>query len=767
MSRILSVLLLLGLAAALAACSGQRSAVLFPEENVSVYDKPSPIVASDPDGPITAPSLPASLKTPSARNVLTDDTPGSLGDKRPGSPSGNRPGDLPGGRPEAPGKAAPSAPGIRYEVIVNSPDAPELAETFAKTSNLYTLGPPETLTGLEQRLNASLQDAKKILQSYGYYSGTVEGRIEAPGSAERGGEEPGGPPGVKGEAGPGGKKVLVHVDFLPGPRYGMGKTEVEIVGKACVAVFADGKPVMPLPEEMLALLCAPSALPSALPSAPDDSHMSSPLNQPGEKAQAKASLNRFIPPPLPKSLEDVGLAAGAPAVAGDVLDAADRVLAAFHNNGYPFAAMVSTRYVIDRSTRTLDATLRLNPGEFIRMGDLRPGGEPNVSLGYLKAKQNWKKGQPWNQELVEAYQESLRQSGLFRSIDIKPAPVAAAPEEQEAGEAFVRPVLLTLEGLPERTVGGSLKYNSDLGPGLQAYWEHRNITGSGGKLRVEAPVWTDLQEISADFRQPYFFDPKQDFTAHAALLHQDTDAYRISAGQAYIGLDRRLASRWTGSLKASLEGGDVKEPEKERHSYYMWGFPLGLAYNSTQNPLNATSGMKLLFSVGPYGGEYNGNFDIIRSRLDASVFYPLAGEDKFVLAARTSFGGIWGAKAADTPTTARFYSGGGGSVRGYKYQSLGPRNDRDDPEGGTYLFECSLEGRYKFTQEWGMAAFVDGGTVSENFDSGLSGGLQWGAGLGLRYYTAIGPVRIDLATPLNPRDDDDRLQVYISIGQSF
>mgnify|MGYP003607762620 CR=1 FL=1 len=130
-------------------------------------------------------------------------------------------------------------------------------------------------------------------------------------------------------------------------------------------------------------------------------------------------------------------------------------------------------------------------------------------------------------------------------------------------------------------------------------------------------------------------------------------------------------------------------------------------------------------------------------------------------------GALAGADAPDVPPSVRFYSGGGGSVRGYSFQSLGPRNSNNDPLGGSSILEVGVEPRYKINEEWGVVAFVDGGMVYDNMNTKFGQDIQWGAGVGARFYTVIGPIRFDVATPLNPRSDDDPLQIYISIGQSF
>jgi translocation and assembly module TamA len=137
-----------------------------------------------------------------------------------------------------------------------------------------------------------------------------------------------------------------------------------------------------------------------------------------------------------------------------------------------------------------------------------------------------------------------------------------------------------------------------------------------------------------------------------------------------------------------------------------------------------------------------------------------------VLAGRIALGSIIGAAVDAVPPDWRFYAGGGGSVRGYPFQSIGPRTGGGSPAGGDGLLEASLELRRRFGTHWGVVAFADAGAVSENGIPG-AGQLAVGLGLGLRYYTPIGPVRVDVATPLNPQDGDSPVQLYIGIGQAF
>ena len=274
-----------------------------------------------------------------------------------------------------------------------------------------------------------------------------------------------------------------------------------------------------------------------------------------------------------------------------------------------------------------------------------------------------------------------------------------------------------------------------------------------------------------NYRLPFFLRRDQDFIANAGFLNQDTDAYTMTSAAAAAGVERRFSRHWSGSLKASIEGGSIKEPDKKRREYFMFGVPVGVTYDSTNNLLNATRGQRLMLSATPYTGEYEGNFNILRTRVEGQAFIPVMDDDKLVMALKGVVGMISGEDGWKVPPSVRFYSGGGGSVRGYEYQSLGPRNSDNDPLGGASLLEVSAEARWKFTPEWGFVAFLDGGTAFENSlgqsTQVLDEDIRWGAGVGLRYYTAIGPVRFDVATPLNPRSDDESVQFYISIGQNF
>jgi translocation and assembly module TamA len=285
------------------------------------------------------------------------------------------------------------------------------------------------------------------------------------------------------------------------------------------------------------------------------------------------------------------------------------------------------------------------------------------------------------------------------------------------------------------------------------------------------PIWQDMQILFAQYRLPFFFDTSQDFIAQAAIRNEDIDAYYIRSLSAAAGIERRFSRRFSGNIKVSAEGGELETPDdEEKIDYYMFGLPTSITYNATNHLLNATSGVKTTLTTSPYTGNYKDDFTVLRTLVDLTAYIPLmpgSGEDKLIMALKAKIGGVMGADSEHIPSTIRFYSGGGGSVRGYKYQSLGPRNKSNDPLGGASMTELSAEARWKAGDSWGLVAFVDGGMVYHDSTPDFSEEMLWGAGLGLRYYTVIGPIRVDVATPVNGRSDDELFQLYISIGQSF
>lgn len=675
----ISIMLLLSL---LTTACGDKGA--FPMlQNTNQTNDATAVLNSDPLGPIPAPKIPDELISAAER------TNEEYQEEKQNTKQNDA---------------------VKYKIEVVSDDAPELKDAYLAVSNLVAMQgtPISDVAGITQRLRSDMQSAQDVLHAYGYYGGSVRGRIVHP--SNRPNTEPEkvehqntGSKDAELEKEPERKNTsyVARIVFRPGEQYTIGQTVVT------------------------------------------------------------TSTQEIIPKriEIPQNLNNLGLASGDPAIAENVLSSVDNLLDFLINNGFPWAKIDNTRYTVDHLSRTLDAEITINTGKPVRMGELEVKGDSNVTHYYLNAMRTWRTGRLWNQERIERYREALRGTGLFQSVEINPG--------ETEGDDNTRSVVVETVAAPERTIGGALKYNSDYGPGVLGYWTHRNLTGRGDKLHIEMPLWADMQVVSAQYRLPFFLDTKQDFVAQVAALNEDVDAYDLQSISAAVGIERRFTRRLTGSIKVSAEGGKLETPDEPKHEYIMFGLPTQFTYNHANSLLDATKGYRFSAMVAPYTGRYDGDFNVLRTRLDAHAFLPVIGEDTLVLAVRGTYGFLSGADSQNLPTSVRFYSGGGGSVRGYSYKSLGPRNDKDDPLGASSLIETSIEARYKFTPTMGVVAFIDGGMAYADNKPDFDEDLRWGAGLGFRYYTVIGPVRVDVATPLNKRDDDDLIQLYISIGQSF
>jgi translocation and assembly module TamA len=308
-----------------------------------------------------------------------------------------------------------------------------------------------------------------------------------------------------------------------------------------------------------------------------------------------------------------------------------------------------------------------------------------------------------------------------------------------------------------------------LGAGAQVFWEHRNLFGDGERLRVTAGAAQKQYGLALDLRKPDFFDRNQDLLTSAGLLQQRTDAYDSRRAQLFVGIERRLFPSVTAVTGIDLERASVhqlQQPGFGDENYALLGLPLVLRHDSSDDLLDPTQGGRQTLSVTPYHGVSGLSLDFLSARLELRQYRRLDDGRRLVLAGFAALGSILGSSRDDLPADKRLYAGGAGSVRGYAYQHAGPLDAAGVPLGGISSLELGTELRYRITDTIGIAPFIESGNVyPTSLPNGTS--LFWGAGIGLRYYTIVGPVRVDLATPFTHRPGDKPIEFYISIGQAF
>ena len=398
-------------------------------------------------------------------------------------------------------------------------------------------------------------------------------------------------------------------------------------------------------------------------------------------------------------------------------------------------------------------------GPAFTWGDLKLEGLKEVDADYVMRLAQWQSGKLYDQRILDNLRRRYLRTGLFDSVRL------TVGKEGQSGSTV--PITLVFVERDRRSVGVGASYSTSEGFGTQYYWENRNYFGSGEKLRADLTLAEINRELKVTFVKPNFVRIDQNFNANFDIRQEETEAYDEDAVSAYVGLDRRWRKKWVVGAGISVEYSKIEE-DGDTDDYVLGGLPLTARYDSTDDLLDPTKGRRFATSLVPYVGLNQNTPDFLRLEMDGSTYYSVLENDRLVLAARGKIGMMAGDSASSIPASKRFYSGGGGSVRGYKYQTVGPLDSDNDPEGGRSLLEVGFEARARITDTIGIVPFIEGGNVFESMAPDFSGEFLWGAGLGFRYYTAIGPIRLDVAVPLDRRDGvDDAYQLYISIGQAF
>ena len=464
------------------------------------------------------------------------------------------------------------------------------------------------------------------------------------------------------------------------------------------------------------------------------------------------------------------LAVGDPARAEPVLAAErtllDRLLAA----GHPLATVVGREATVDHDRRTMDLAFRFVPGPVAVFAAPEIAGAVRVDPGFLRAQASRIEGQRYSPEALERERQTLMALGAFGSVRAR-----AAERLDEAGRL---PVTFTVAERARRALGVNLAYETNYGPSVRVFWEHRNMFGRAERLRLEAEVarlgtngglGQSTYRIGGTYRDPAVFGlnigPDWSFLGSLFGLRERLEAYDRDAITFAALLERRFSERLSGNLGPVLDFGSIGPPGGSLTPYQILGFQFGGRYDGTDSLLDPARGWRANGALTP-SWSFRDSAAFAPLRVTASTYVDLLGDRRGILALRGTVGSLLGAEKTNVPRHQRFYAGGGGSVRGYDYQSIGPRDQFNRPNGGASLIETSIEWRQRIWGDIGAAAFVDAGSVGSGTAPDTAN-LRVGAGGGLRYYTPIGPVRADIAFPLVKQQGNSAFGLYVGIGQAF
>ena len=463
------------------------------------------------------------------------------------------------------------------------------------------------------------------------------------------------------------------------------------------------------------------------------------------------------PPPVYVSS---GLQAGAAARTRAILDGEKQIVREATNAGFPFAAVYDRRVVVNHDTQLASVTYFLALGDELVFGAPRLEGLDKVRPETVLRELPWREGDTYRATLLDEAQEALRKTGLFTVARATPAP----PDEATDGAI---PIVIEVTERLHRSAALGLQYRTDEGVGVGGQWEHRNFMGRGRRLRLQTNLTELEQSLSIDYHINQFRRPDQTLTLHAKAAQLDPDPYRSRRFDIGAWVEREITPEWTFGMGPALRISQVDE-RRRRQEYFLLSFPLQVVYDRRNDRMDPVRGYRIANRTTPFLDVTNLGAYFLKNELNVSHFLQFSAMPSLTLATRLRIGVIGGANRSDVPADERFYAGGGGSIRGYAYQKVGPLDEDGYPTGGRSLTDWSVELRKRLSESIGIVAFVDGGMAHASVYPDFRDTPQWGAGIGARYFTPIGPLRLDVATPINRRKGlDSRLHFYVSIGQAF
>jgi len=624
------------------------------------------------------------------------------------------------------GSLARAAETLPYSVEFASPGDSAMDATLKATSDLQSLRRTASVSpfGLIARARGDLDRLKTVLEGFGYYQSSVAIRInglllDAPDL------------GDALTSLPKGSTARVAISFTLGPLYHLGRIDI------------DGD----LPEEVRSAL---------------------------------------------------GLTTGQPALAFNVLAGGARLLNALQERGYAFAQVDPPVAYEAADTPVLDLRFHVVAGAKVNLGEIHIEGLQRMREPLLRARLALHTGDPYRPSAIEKVRRDLLGLGVFAQVSVQ----TGSATDDSGGV----PITFKFRERPRHAIGLSAAYSSDLGASGGVTWTDRNVFGNAEQLSLAASLinlgGSDTTGVGYDtsvkLLLPDFGRRDQSLQFAVGAIKHSLWAYDQTAFTASVTLARKVSSNWSVSLAGAATEETIVQTTGEEtvdqlinnvivpevvginttYRYTLLALPLNVAFNSTHlaSPLeDPRRGIRASVNLTPTLSIGKPDSTFLISQIQVAGYFDLdnwlpTGPGRSVLAARALAGLAEGAGELSLPPDQRFYAGGSGTIRGYVYQSVGPKfiDPESTPIGGTAFSAGSVELRQRIGTHWGAAAFVDAGQVSASLKA-VAGEFAVGTGIGLRYYTPIGPIRLDVAVPTKrlPAPYHDAFEVYIGLGQAF
>ena len=477
----------------------------------------------------------------------------------------------------------------------------------------------------------------------------------------------------------------------------------------------------------------------------------------------------------------VGLKPGDPAAASEIRAAQTRIVDYFRKQGRPLAKIQSVAPVVDHAQDIMDVSIMVAPGPIAPFGEATINGPQTFDPAIVRSFLYIHPGDPYSPGAIADARNSIREIPAVGGVRIT---------EGTALDAEGRlPYQVDVEDRLPYAVGASMKYSTTNGPEGQVYWEDRNVFGGAERLRLQAdvfyaPPWYISSQslrhfssddiggrVSASFLKPALWGTTNDLLINALAEKVSTSGdgfvgYQAEDADVTASLRHRFNQNFWVQAGLEAQKGDATDA-LGTVNYRLVGVPVSANFDTTDSKLDPTRGIRLNASAVGFGTFLGSSLDLMQVKAGASAYYSIDADSRYVLAGRVAAGGMVGPQLDEIPANWRFYAGGGGSVRGYAYNELGPTVWWGAVVGGRSVFDASAEVRVKVTDTIGVVPFFDIGNAFTSSFPTFDEQLFAAAGLGLRYYTSVGPIRLDVAFPLERRAGTGPVAIYVSIGQSF
>jgi translocation and assembly module TamA len=453
------------------------------------------------------------------------------------------------------------------------------------------------------------------------------------------------------------------------------------------------------------------------------------------------------------------------ALAAPVLAATPELTKALHNAGYAFATVSPPLAIAGGADHTLDVTYKVVSGPEVRIGAVNFAGLQRMDPQWLRRHLDLKPGQKYSDTALSSARDSLLGLGVFSAVTPVPQ---KAPDA--AGDV---PILfrVTEQKRHAVTLGGS--YATDTGFAISSSWQDRNVFRHAETLTVTATANglggtgtnSPGYDLKGVFLKPDFQARGQSLTLSLEGLKESVTAYNRTALLAAGLISRPITKHLTFGYGLGFTTESVDQEGVSRQ-YVLAQLPVNLTYDTTDSVLEPTHGLRLNVALTPTKPVAGGAGVFVIGQTAGSTYIPVERDARGILALRALVGTIQGASQFQVPPDQRFYAGGSATVRGFTYQTIGPLFPDDNPAGGTAIDAGTIEFRQRIGKNFGIVPFFDAGQVSAH-SAPFTGTLREGAGIGARYYTGIGPIRADVAFPLNRTAGSGSFALYIGLGEAF